>query len=103
MTCPVDEIIEAMLDRDPAYLPDYVDPMLPLIEVRKDFDFSTIEEGRICFVNCRQPQQSTFANNVVIRNLAIISGCRLSGNDGIFENVVLASLSDKKDDGTGTS
>ncbi len=74
----VDEIMQAVLDKDPTVLPAYIDPTLDVQEVPPTFDFRDAVPGTIYHVVCDPAESFSFAAKSTITEIAIIADCAMS-------------------------
>jgi hypothetical protein len=90
----VDEIMQQMLDLDPAVLPDYIDASLPVIEVDEKFDLSTAEKNRVYHVKCKPNKNAQIPSNSTVSEVVIIAECELHiGAKAKVTDAVLGSRS----------
>lgn len=90
----IDEIMAAMLDRDPDVLPAYIDPSLPVIVVNSKYKFKNgnYTPGRIYQVQCNSNKQVSISSGADISDIVIIAQCNISvGANASLSNVVLGS------------
>lgn len=98
----IDDIIQGVLDRDPAVTPSYIDLEMDVIETQPNFNFDRMEPHRIYYVGCKPNQNLVIPANSVIQHVALIADCQITiGAHATIMNSFIASRSGgKTDNGT---
>jgi len=90
----IDEIIQGVLDRDPAVTPAYVDRNEDVIVVQNNFNFQNALPHRIYHVQCQPMRNLVLPAGVVMVNLVLIADCQITiGANSTVLNSFIASRS----------
>jgi hypothetical protein len=106
----VHTVLNAMLDPTSADMPSYIgtdadgDPIEPGDILKpytsQQFDVGLAVPGHIYYVTCPGNSLLNLGNNVVLKKVVIITECRIAtGNNSVYEDVVLGSFSGDKQNG----
>ena len=88
----LDEIIAGLTTPGSRYIPSYITNSTVLQIGRRNISSTSVTTGRIHRVNCSGNQSLTIENNTVLRNVVIVTNCKVAfGNGAILENVVIAT------------
>jgi hypothetical protein len=106
----VHSIIDSLLDLGSGNIPAYIGvdasgDAIPTSQIvvtttSQKFDVASVEVGRIYHVTCPGNSLLNLGNNVVLEKVVIVTECRITtGNNSIYEDVILASYSGDKQNG----
>ncbi|WP_209426841.1 pilus assembly protein TadG-related protein [Pararhodobacter sp. SW119] len=91
----LENIIEGLGDREAAYLPDYVNPLDPVITIapNNNLEAGDFTPGRVHRINCSNSNgKFGFKNNVVLTEVVIVTNCQVSMSQNMrLEDVILAT------------
>jgi hypothetical protein len=94
------KIYSGLLDREPEYLPDYIDPLDPVVQTNltsnnNSLTAANFTPNRVHHVTCTANNGSiSVPNNTVISSVVIVTNCPISlGQNVQLQDVVVASTS----------
>ena len=98
----IDEIIQGVLDLNPAYTPSYIDISKPVLETKPNFNFNDMQPHRVYYVQCKPNQNLVIPANSVIQHVALIADCQITiGAHAQIFSAFIASRSGGRNNGTG--
>jgi hypothetical protein len=90
----IDEIIQGILDRDPKYVPAYINRNEDVVTVGSNFNFQNAQPHRIYYVECRSNRNLVLPAGVVMQHTVLIADCQITiGAHSVIFNSLIASRS----------
>lgn len=97
MVNDIDDIVQGVLDRDPAVTPSYINLEKEVIETKPSFNFNNMDPHRIYYVLCKPNQNLVIPANSVIQHVALVADCQITiGSHAQIMNSFIASRSGGK-------
>lgn len=88
----IDDIITGLQNADSRYLPDYITNTVPLTLSVTNIGATTMTAGRMYTRTCTGNQSLTVSNNVILRNIVLITNCAIRFNSGsAIEDSIIAT------------
>ena len=91
----LEDIIDGLLDRDVDYLPDYINPLDPIVTLapNNNLEASDFTPGRVHRITCSNSNgKFGFRNDVVLSEIVIVTNCQISMSQSMrLEDVVVAT------------